>query len=339
MTADITYTFDAVIPHVHEPCILLLERNGGWVLPAFLPERRTWFGGEHVNGPVRDLLGLQVTSLDTVYRLDDRDSSPRRVHTTVALENHSPLWMPPSDGRWVGRATLADLPLVMPEQRPALENLLRETETGEAPALRVPWARPGWYAHACEWMRAALQDRGYELLSPIEQLQVWCLSSIMRVSTNRGTVYFKAVPPVFAAEARITETAATLFPDHVPAPLAIDHDRGWMLPPEFGGDVLDSLDFATWHEAATLFARMQIASIAHRDALLASGCRHRPLEALCAQIRPILTDPQVLAGTGPAEVEQLQALIPQLQTMCEWQVNGFPFWLRETMCGALERPG
>src|SRR5690606_16410049 len=140
-----------------------------------------------------------------------------------ALENHSPAWQPSGGAAWMGRSDLADLPFMHPEHRALIDATLAETESGQVPELREPWARPGWFEQAATWTASELARLGYTLTAPVEQVKSWGISATLRVPTTTGMVYFKVASsrPLFVHEPRLMRRLAELYPGHIPTPLSI----------------------------------------------------------------------------------------------------------------------
>lgn len=59
--------------------------------------------------------------------------------------------------------------------------------------------------------------------------------------TAEGLVWFKETNPGHHFEASLTATMASLAPDHVVVPIAVDPDRGWLLSNDHGA-TLDHVD-------------------------------------------------------------------------------------------------
>ena len=130
----------SIIPHCSQPQVLLLREDAGWTLP-----RHTGRVAAEINAAMQAQLGLTTTVLSCVY---DRykDDEREDQHYVYALENYSPDVLPPTSGRWIDRAELANLPLAVPEHRAVLEAWFTEIEEGEYHEQRLPWMRPGWFA-------------------------------------------------------------------------------------------------------------------------------------------------------------------------------------------------
>src|SRR5688572_11295506 len=112
-------SIDVIIPCPDTIQVLLLAGDGGWRLPRVQLEHDGELELCQVADDLRRHLGISTTVL---RQLDGQsDEEQRREHLTYALENHSSGWEPPAAGRWVGRDTLAELPLAFPAQRTLIE--------------------------------------------------------------------------------------------------------------------------------------------------------------------------------------------------------------------------
>ena len=229
----------ALIPHPQAAQVLLVRQAEGWGLPHLRTEERDLLAPTPFCRHLEAQLGLTLTQLRVaaIY-LDPVDQRWRWA--VLALENHSPTATLPADAQWADRALLADLALAQPEQRTTILTWLTEQETGDVPALRSPWARPGWWAAIHAWVAAELVRQGRALNGPLEQRKIWSVSCLLRGTTAEGPVYVKAAPalPLFANEAAITAALGARYPAWVPTPLALDADQRWMLLDDFGDDLL-----------------------------------------------------------------------------------------------------
>src|SRR5205823_3127564 len=120
----------ALIPHSTQPEVLLLAEGNSWTLP-----RHHFNEAIDIHQAMRTQLGLDVTVLDAVY---DRFKGEREEkHIIYATDNHSLRWSP-QNARWVGRESLAELSLVVPEHQAVLNAWFDEIEHGSIPPRRVP---------------------------------------------------------------------------------------------------------------------------------------------------------------------------------------------------------
>src|SRR5581483_1572592 len=142
-------------------------------------------------------------------------------------------------------------------------------------SLAVAWDDPGFLSAARAWIERALGRRGSRRTGPIEQPHVRPWSTVLRVPTTEGDVYFKAARPGLDHDAGVTAVLARLEPRVVLAPLAVDAERGWMLLPDGGERLREVLARERhprrWLDLLPRYAELQIASTAVLDELLACG--------------------------------------------------------------------
>lgn len=100
-------------------------------------------------------------------------------------------------------------------------------------------------------------------------------SAVFTIETDQGRHWFKVTNPGQAFEARLAAVLATLVPDHVVAPVAIDADRGWLLTSDQGSTLRDApgagAGIEHWEHLARDVARMQRALASSEADVLAAG--------------------------------------------------------------------
>jgi hypothetical protein len=310
----------SMLSHPREPRVLALAGEAGWALPEHESAE-----APAIRQSIRERYGLDVTLLGTVagHYTDTEQEQAERV---LALESHGADTPLPAGARWIGRSELDRLTLAVPEHRPALDQWLREMENGVVPAERAPWARLGWYATAALWVREQLERLGYREIGPVEQLHARVWSTVLRVPTVAGLVYFKAVAaPSYAFEPDVTQALADLFPANLPRVLAVDEARHWMLLADSGTSLRGALqasgDTAAYEAMPPHFARLQMATVPHVDRFLALGCPDRRLERLPEHFRALVADrPGLRVGQVGGLIEddyaRLQALAPEVEALC-----------------------
>jgi hypothetical protein len=145
------------------------------------------------------------------------------------------------------------------------------------------------------------------------QVRHTSVTGMMRFPTDATPVWLKAVPPLFAHEAKVVRRLADLAKHEVPTVLS--ESDGWWLAPEFPpparrpiGDPLVSL------------ARTQIASVPYIEELKVIGCQDRlaltPAVAQLARRRDLL-------GSGLSS--RLEGALLPLERTCEaLDALGFP---------------
>jgi hypothetical protein len=125
-------------------------------------------------------------------------------------------------------------------------------------------AARGWFAEADRWLRSTMERLGRPLTGPVRQARVWRLSCLLRAPTGDGDVWFKAntTSPLFVNEGVVMGALAGLFPGRVPAPLAVEPERGWMVLADFGEEVGWEAPMEVVDEVAQTYARMQVEATA-----------------------------------------------------------------------------
>lgn len=306
----------AAVRHPREPRLLLLRSDRAWRLPRVLVREAIWVAAAKTIVPALERrLGTQLWLLRRLA--SSQDEAARRIEAVFELEPVDPDWPPPAHGRWVGLAELARLRLKDERQRPLLKAHLDALEREDMPAQRPPWARPGWLAAVRPWIEAEAARLGHAVVG-IEQVKHWSISSVLRVATDGPDLYFK-VParlPLFVDEATVTTRLAERFPDHVPAPLAVEPRHGWLLLPEFAELFRLDAPLAEREEVLWRFAALQRRTCELTDELLADGCLDRRLDVLESQIDPLLNDPDAVARLTVDEVAELRTRAPALKELC-----------------------
>jgi hypothetical protein len=188
-----------------------------------------------------------------------------------------------------------------------------------------PWTVPGWRDAAVGWIEETLDTLGFRTSGPIEQAHVRHWSTVLRIPTRDADLYFKASAPDFAQEPALTEALARWRPDCVLAPLAIERERGWMLMPDGGTRLRESLsgpdDIWRWEPILTRFAEVQIDLVRHVEEMLAVGAPDHRLAILPAFYARLLGDTGAMRldlpqGVTSAELGRLRALAPKITEMC-----------------------
>lgn len=255
------------------------------------------------------LVGARTAIVRSVSRSVDNER--KELEVGVELEALGPV-EPPADATWLGPDELAVARLPARDR-----DLLRLLFADDAHPLRPPWARRGWFAEASAWIESTLAERGRPTLGPAEQLSNWCISSVLRVPTELGYVYFKATArsPLFVDEGDVTQGLAELFPVRIPHVIAVDSARSWMLTEDFGPVIGWGASFETRVAVLEDHARLQVEAVDHVDELFALGLFDRRPAWLATQLGSLLAEPEAL-GLGDDELETLGARIPEFIDAC-----------------------
>ena len=316
-------TYRVLLPHPLESRLLMMHVHGDWRLPEW-EEAAThpWQVTDHVNRAVAARFGMETTVLRCVSaRIDAESGRETRVYE---LENHSaPHDMVPAS-TWIGRAELPMLAIGDPETRERIAEWFGR-DAGELPVRGAVWMQRGWYIEALAWATARLSERGMTTHTTPEQLRCWERSFVMRIATDQGICYFKAVPPVYGHEPALASWLARAYPDHFPEVLAIEPDRGWLLERAVAADALpldEVREEEEWYRAVRRLAEIQVECSTRTHELSALGCPHRGLEILARRVPRLCADPGAFllgepCGLSQSEIARVAALAPTLRTLCE----------------------
>ena len=189
----------------------------------------------------------------------------------------------------------------------------------------IPWTEAAGTERAVAWIQAALEREGLRATGPIAQPHIVPWSTVLRVPTTVGDLYFKAVAPHLRHEVALTEALTRLAPDCVLPLLAVDAERGWMLMPDGGTRLREVVragrDVASWLSVLPIYAALQIALAGHVDEMLGLGVPDRRLPTLPGQYARLLEDREVLRidrqpGLSESQYRRLRDLAPRIEELC-----------------------
>lgn len=176
------------------------------------------------------------------------------------------------------------------------------------------WQDAAWLAEVRAWVRDRLGELGVEPTGPVEQPHVPWWSTVLRLPTTGGPLWFKAARDA-GVEARVTGLLQDIAPQHTVELLAADRVRGWMLTRDAGTRMREHATGAAqlrcWEEMLPEYAALQIRLGGHVEELLALGVPDLRLPALARQTRVLAADDDTLR-TAPedaltdAEVAELR---------------------------------
>jgi hypothetical protein len=137
------------------------------------------------------------------------------------------------------------------------------------------WQDPHWLETAHVWIEAQLAGIGLARAGEIEQPHVYPWSTVLKIPTSSGAVWFKANSDSLRHEAGLVNLLASRRPDCIPPLLASDVETGWMLMSDAGEQLRSviprerSLD--RWLEVLRLSAEVQLDLSDAVEELLALG--------------------------------------------------------------------
>jgi hypothetical protein len=197
-------------------------------------------------------------------------------------------------------------------------------------SIQVEWRRRAWRARAIAWAERRLAAQHIEVTGKPEQFHVVPWSTVIRVPTDRGIVFFKAIWPPQRREVGITEALARWRPKDVGIVLAADPRRGWLILEDAGEKlrkiVAKDRDLTHWHKVLPQYAELQLAIAPHAEKLLELGAPDRRAGTLAKQYEGLLKNRALLRlglknGLTAKQYGKLVDLVPRVREWCE-QIAG-----------------
>jgi hypothetical protein len=175
------------------------------------------------------------------------------------------------------------------------------------------WTDPAWLEEAHAWIRSHVQPVG-----EIEQPHVRPWSTVMRVPTADGHVWFKANTEALRYEAALVSRLAARRPDAVPPLIAADLERGWMLMEDAGRTlrsvIAEERSLDRWLDVLPLYAGVQIDMAGEAEELVTLGVPDLRLVTLAEQFERFLDG---LAGELGDEEARLRERLPWIRQACD----------------------
>jgi phosphotransferase family enzyme len=180
------------------------------------------------------------------------------------------------------------------------------------------WTDPLWLADAHEWIHVQVARLGAGVVGTIDQHHVRPWSTVMRVPTENGDLYFKANTSALRHEAALVTLLAARRPDCVPPLVAVDIERGWMLMADGGARLREIVererDLTCWLEILPLYAGLQIDLAGDVEELLAAGVPDLRLSTLSSKYEQLLDD---LPELPSHDRRRLEGNVSRVREMCE----------------------
>jgi hypothetical protein len=165
-----------------------------------------------------------------------------------------------------------------------------------------------------------------DVTGEIEQPHVRWWSTVLRVPTADGVVWFKACHPSHGFEPSLALELALLRPESVIQVLAADPERGWMITTDAGSRLRELLssadDLVRWEEFLPRYADVQLAAGGRAGRLLEIGVPDERLAVLPEHFERVLADHEILLvdredGLDEGQHERLLASVPEVRRLCE----------------------
>jgi aminoglycoside/choline kinase family phosphotransferase len=190
---------------------------------------------------------------------------------------------------------------------------------------KLLWEEADWLKQANEWILAETARRDMKITGAIKQSHVYPWSTVMRVPTKEGTLFFKASAQDVAPEAALTQALARWYPNNIPEIVAVDTARGWMLMRDAGEPLRASIrstgDLKPWERVILLYSALQVRLVEHMPELVEMGLPDWRLAMLPARYDKLLEDTGGLklafdGGLSSSEFRRLQELSPRFAQIC-----------------------
>jgi hypothetical protein len=168
------------------------------------------------------------------------------------------------------------------------------------------WEDPGFLADAVSWVDGELEGLGLARTGDVEQPHVRAWSTVLRVPTTSGPVWFKANAAEFVHEVLVVDRVSDRVPARVPPLLGRDLDRGWMLMGDAGERlrevVVEEQSLERWHDVLEGAADVARALEPDVDDLLAAGAPDHRLSTLVDRyaelVQRIDVEPRFVSATA-----------------------------------------
>ncbi len=301
---------------IQDKKIFLVSKGENWSLPLIEIPHKTWIkSSQEMNQAMDKQLGTPVLFLHCASF--QRNLEKCCIESVFVLESRKTTETLP-EGKWFTKKELIEVPFYSSGQKSLIEKLLEEREKKNFPPERSPWAKPGWFSLASQWIKEELEKQGYSL-GKVEPFCTGFNSCLLQIPTDQGNIYLKASPIWEGAshEPQVLFALANLFPTKIPQPIAIEKEKRWMLLSDFGSTIGFSPTLAKKNALLSQFAQLQIEAISQKEHLLEFGCWEHSLEQMPSQIEELFFDEQALAGLSKKEISTLQSQIPKLQAKAQ----------------------
>ena len=302
----------ALVPSAEPGAVLAMRGRGHPQLPRATGRP----GAAGARSALREIFTLDAPYLRAAGLIRDEDGEPLVVLHELDAPEAS--WLPPDGLHWLALDDADPVRIAPAPLRRYVADWLAVQQGAPVSELRPPWSRPGWFAEAETWVRESATAAGFELSGSVELRAQWPLSSVLRIETRAGYLYFKAVFPVFIHEPAMTVALAERDPRLVTTVVAVDGDRGWMLMRALTGSELGDQDVSLWAEGLRAMSCIQHRWLGREADLIELGAVDRRLHTLAGEVAAV-------AGAVDLDAElrsRFDAAIPAFEVLCETLAEG-----------------
>lgn len=148
--------------------------------------------------------------------------------------------------------------------------------------IKSAWSQDRWHDRARAWIQTSLAEQGIIFSDDIEQIHEYPWSTIFKITSDKGNLFFKATATVTAYEIVASVFIKSLNARAMPDILASHFQEGWMIMRDGGQRLREQLqielDWQHWHNLLPQYAGLQIQLSTQPDRLLDCGIPDRRLD-------------------------------------------------------------
>ena len=176
---------------------------------------------------------------------------------------------------------------------------MTETHTRPDDSISAPWSEPGWWDELTAWIDERLAAAHIRRRGAPTHVRSWARSALASVETDRGRLWAKQVPAVFAHEIAVTGLLTDVDPGSVAPTFAVDVPGGRMMTSHVAGPLLTDVTEApeAWRATLIRLAELQRVLAADPTALPAAGVTKAPVGSLAGAVGRLFGDDR-LTRTG-----------------------------------------
>jgi hypothetical protein len=172
------------------------------------------------------------------------------------------------------------------------------------------WTQLSWINQAHSWIDRELHQLNIQRLGAIKQPHIRPWSTVFRIPTNIGNIYFKAVVSGLAYESTLTQSLAQRYSHCLPAVLSIDAEQGWLLMADGGIRLRENLknesDIQHWLNLLPIYVKLQQDAAQHLQEFLELGVPDRRLATLPTNFQQLLANTEILAIDQPGGLSLIE---------------------------------
>jgi hypothetical protein len=177
---------------------------------------------------------------------------------------------------------------------------------------------------AVSWLDEQLAAAAIDRIGEVEQPQLRPWATVLKAPTSAGAVWLKAAGLTTAFEVGLYDLLQRVAPEHVVNPIAVDLDRGWVLLPDGGLSLGETLKGGELADALTRalpeYGQLQRDLAPHAGELLAIGLADMSPEAMPRRFEEALAavGDYVERQGSPEDREVLGRVAALRETFASW---------------------